>query len=138
MNPKAKNKGVKPKKVTGTNKYDIDESQVEKLAQRFWKMTEIAAFFNVDEGTIRKRFPNLITKGKELGKGKLRDLQLAAAMKGNATMLVWLGKQYLDQKEPDQQMQDMPLSLPEFENMTSDELKIKLEEKLKKYKDIYK
>jgi len=90
---------TKPNKIKGTNKYDIDGTQVEMLASKFWAMTEIAAFFGVDEGTIRKRFPNLITKGKETGKGRLRDAQLKAALGGNVTMLIWLGKQYLGQKE---------------------------------------
>lgn len=119
---KPKNKKTRPKKVSGTNKYDIDELQVELLAQRFWKITEIAAFFNVDEGTIRKRFPNLLTKGREVGKGKLRDLQFAAAMNGNSTMLIWLGKQYLNQKEPDQFKQDEQPEAPEFAKMTNEQL----------------
>ena len=31
---------------------------------------------------------------------KLRELQWKAASNGNVSMLIWLGKQYLDQKEP--------------------------------------
>lgn len=81
------------------SKIEIDAEQVEKLASRFWKNTEIAAFFGCDEGTIRKRFPNELIKGRESGKGKLRDAQLAAAFKGSAAMLIWLGKQYLEQSE---------------------------------------
>jgi hypothetical protein len=83
-----------PKKIE-----TIDEKQVEFLASRFWKNTEIAAFFGCDEGTIRKRFSDAITKGKELGKGSLRDAQIKLALAGNATMLIWLGKQYLEQTE---------------------------------------
>jgi hypothetical protein len=78
---------------------DIDPQQVEKLASRFWHNTEIAEFFGVDEGTIRKKFSDTLRKGREIGKGKLRDAQLAAAFKGSAAMLIWLGKQYLQQTE---------------------------------------
>lgn len=102
----------KPEFESGTNKYKIDDEQVEKLAARFWHITEIAAFFNVDESTIRKRFPKILQKGKELGKAKLRDLQLKRALDGNVSMLIWLGKQYLDQREP----------LPEMKTMNTDEL----------------
>lgn len=80
-------------------KLSIDPEQVQKLAARMWKNTEIAAFFNCDEGTIRKRFSEELAKGRELGKGKLRDAQLKAAFGGNATMLIWLGKQYLGQTD---------------------------------------
>jgi hypothetical protein len=92
-------KNKKPNKIAGTNKYDIDEDQVLALASRFWLNTEIAAFFGVDESTIRKRYSEILTKGREMGKGKLRDQQLKAALNGNSTMLVWLGKQYLGQSD---------------------------------------
>ena len=95
-----KNKGGRPKKIVGTNKYEFDEDKIELLASKFWTIPEIAAFYNVDDGTIRKRFPDLVTKGREKGKARLRDMQLAAAQKGNVSMLIWLGKQYLEQREP--------------------------------------
>lgn len=41
----------------------------------------------------------LLEAGKAIGKTSLRRKQFAEAMKGNTTMLVWLGKQYLDQKD---------------------------------------
>ena len=89
----------KPPKIKGTNKYEFDEEKIELLASKFWSMSEIAAFYDVDEGTIRRRFPNLCTKGREKGKARLRDMQLAAAQKGNVTMLIWLGKNYLGQRD---------------------------------------
>lgn len=78
---------------------NIDPIQVEQLASRFWKNTEIAAFFGCSESTIRHKFATFLEKGREHGKGKLRDAQLAAAFKGSAAMLIWLGKQYLSQTE---------------------------------------
>jgi hypothetical protein len=89
----------KPTKIPGSNKYDIDPEQVEMLAARFWTNVEIASFFGIDEGTIRKGFSDILTKGRAIGKGKLRDLQWSAAEKGNTAILIWLGKQYLGQTE---------------------------------------
>jgi len=89
----------KPAKIEGTNKYDIDPEKVETLASYFLSMREIAAFFAVDEGTIRKRFPQEIQKGREKGKGRLRQKQVEVALGGNTTMLIWLGKQYLGQAD---------------------------------------
>ena len=94
-----KDKVGRPKKVAGTNKYEFDEDKIELLASKFWNMSEIAAFYNVDESTIRGRFPNLMVKGREKGKARLRDMQLAAAQKGNVTMLIFLGKNYLGQRD---------------------------------------
>ena len=85
----------KPGFIKGTNKYEFDENKIELLASRFWSVSEIAAFHGVDEGTIRKRFPNLVAKGREKGKARLRDWQLASAQKGNVVMLIWLGNNIL-------------------------------------------
>ncbi len=78
---------------------DIDPAKVENLAGRFWTKSEIAAFMNCHVDTITNRFQEIYLKGKENGKAKLRDLQLSSAMKGNVTMQIWLGKQYLGQRD---------------------------------------
>lgn len=93
------------KKKDGRNKpnknslLEIDAEEVRKLSERFWTKTEIAAFFNCSDKTISNRFSEIYTKGRENGKAKLRDLQIKAAMSGNVTMLIWLGKQYLNQTD---------------------------------------
>ena len=79
---------------------DIDPTQVEKLAMMHCTNKEIAAFFNCDEKTIYNRFADVVAKGKEKGKSRLRQLQWNSAEKGNVAILIWLGKQYLGQKEP--------------------------------------
>jgi hypothetical protein len=78
---------------------EIDPSEVEKLASYGCTPTEIGAFFNVNETTIRKRFSEIITKGKESGKIRLRKKQIEVALKGNVSMLIWLGKQMLGQTD---------------------------------------
>ena len=80
-------------------KYDIDPKQVEKLAAYGCTNTEIASFFGCDESTIRKGYSEFITKGKSSGKIRLRKLQWRAAERGSVPILIWLGKQYLDQTD---------------------------------------
>ncbi|MBF0410988.1 MAG: hypothetical protein HQM10_26830 [Candidatus Riflebacteria bacterium] len=80
-------------------KIAIDPVQVETLARLGATNTEIAAFFGVDEGTIRKRFSEFLTKGRQNGKIKLRTLQWRAAEKGNVAMLIFLGKNILKQSD---------------------------------------
>lgn len=77
----------------------IDKEKVKDLARAFWNNSEIAAFFDVSESTITHNFQEIISKARETGKGRLKHAQLKAALNGNVTMLIWLGKQYLGQSE---------------------------------------
>ena len=80
-------------------KYNIDTKQVEQLASFGCTNTEIASFFGCDESLIRKSYSQYIAKGKDSGKIRLRQYQWAAAKKGNVAMLIWLGKQMLNQTD---------------------------------------
>ena len=82
-----------------TKKYNIDPEQIEKLAGLGCTNVEIGAFFGCDESTIRKQYSEYITKGKEKGKIRLRQLQMKSAESGNVTMQIWLGKQMLGQSD---------------------------------------
>tara|TARA_Y100000401_G_C8250653_1_gene187971 strand:- start:312 stop:641 length:330 start_codon:yes stop_codon:yes gene_type:complete len=80
-------------------KKKIEESKVEQLASFGCTNTEIASFFNVNESTIRRGFAEYLTKGRDKGKIRLRQMQWKAAEGGNVSMLIWLGKQVLGQTE---------------------------------------
>ena len=77
---------------------DIDAKQVQNLLKSSG-LSEIAAFLNCHVDTITNRFQEIYEKGREKGKARLRDLQLQSAIKGNVTMQIWLGKQYLNQTD---------------------------------------
>ena len=76
-------------------KYDIDPKQVEKLASFGCTNTEIASFFGCSKDLISKSYSTNITKGKDQGKIRLRQLMWRTAENGNVTMQIWLSKQYL-------------------------------------------
>lgn len=80
-------------------KAKIDETEVEKLAAMFCTTEEIASFFNVDKRTIERRFAAVLANGRNKGKISLKRKQYLVAMDGNVQMLIWLGKQHLDQKD---------------------------------------
>lgn len=84
----------RPKKV-------IDYALAEKLAYIQCTISETAHMLNVNEKTLLKdkAFMELHKKGMEEGKSSLRRLQWKGAEAGNPTMLIWLGKQYLGQKD---------------------------------------
>lgn len=68
---------------------------------------EICGIYGVDHKTLNKAirahggegFSQLYKKHSDEGKASLRREQWKAAQKGNPTMLVWLGKQMLGQKD---------------------------------------
>jgi len=87
-------------------KIKIDATEVEKLAAMGCTTEEIAAFFDCSRDTIERRFAAKLLKGKERGRTRLRRLQWQAAEKGNPTLLIWLGKQYLGQSDKIEQKVD--------------------------------
>jgi hypothetical protein len=93
--PKDKN----PKKM-GRKELPIDPQEVMKLAIMQCSNTEIAAFFDCDEGTIRRRFSEQVAKGREMGKMSIRRKQYENAVTHNNTVMqIWLGKNYLNQTD---------------------------------------
>jgi hypothetical protein len=68
----------------------------------------VCSVFNVSEATLLRwvkrnysgaTFDTIHEKYSDRGKISLRRAQIKAAEAGNAAMLIWLGKQLLDQKD---------------------------------------
>ncbi len=75
------------------------EKTIEKLAGYGLNNLEISDLTGIKESTLRRNFGEFLTKGRANVKMKLRKKQLAVALQGNVSMLIWLGKQILGQKE---------------------------------------
>ena len=91
---------AKKKKSPGRpKKYNLDTKQVEQLAGFGCTDTEIASFFDISRTTLERNYEQYMTKGRESGKIRLRQMQWASAKKGNVAMLIWLGKQLLGQSD---------------------------------------
>lgn len=86
---------------TGRPKKKIDFELVEKLAYIQCTQEEIGSVLGITARTLQKskEFLRIYKSGMENGKMSLRRLQWKAAEKGNNTMLIWLGKQYLGQAD---------------------------------------
>lgn len=77
---------------------------VESVAQCHCTEEEIASILDVSVDTLKTKenaetFSECIKRGREYGKASLRRWQFEKAKKGNTTMLIWLGKQILGQKD---------------------------------------
>ena len=92
--------------MAGRPKKVIDYDIVAELASIQCTIDEIASVLKISRQTLHKddQFLYIYKQGIEDGKKSLRRMQWDAARKGNTTMLVWLGKQYLGQKEPKQEI----------------------------------
>lgn len=77
----------------------LDERQIKELAEIQCTMGEIASVMGCSVDTLENRYSEVIKEGRDHGKSSLRRMQYKKALEGNPTMLIWLGKHYLDQKE---------------------------------------
>lgn len=78
---------------------EIDKQSVRKLACYGLTVSEIAEFLGVSEATIKRRCRKELEEGRAKLKANIRIQQLQAAERGNVAMLIWLGKQYLGQRD---------------------------------------
>ena len=86
-------------------------TQAEKLAGCGLTNKEIAEVLGYDENTLKRHFEIFLTKGRVNLKERLKRKQISVALQGNVTMLIWLGKQYLDQKEQSQDTNEIKILL---------------------------
>jgi hypothetical protein len=95
---KPKNKGGRPKVV-------IDYAMLDKYCAIQCTGEECAALLSIDYDTLNRclkrdhsmGFTDYYAQKSVLGKASLRRTQFKTAEAGNATMLIWLGKQWLGQ-----------------------------------------
>lgn len=102
---------VTKKKTTpakkGRPKIEIDWKQFDKLCAFQCTLAEISSWFECSEDTIERRckeqkdmlFAEYFKKKSATGKISLRRLQFESAKDGNTSMQIWLGKQYLSQRD---------------------------------------
>lgn len=91
--------GEETERGPGRPPLDLDKTQLEMLAKLQCTYEEIAAVMGCSVRTLERNFVALIEKGREDGKASLRRMQFKKALEGNPTMLIWLGKQHLNQAD---------------------------------------
>lgn len=89
----------------GRPRVEINKEQLKQLCKLNCTVEEIGAFFECNKKTIERRMHDdpelrdIIEQGRDLGKLSIRREQFRIMEKGNATMAIWLGKQYLGQRD---------------------------------------
>lgn len=97
----------------GRPRFNLDYQVIKKLCRLQCTGEEIASFLDISytalEHNIKTDFgislKDFIYINRQAGRVSLRRAQWLSAMQGNPTMLIWMGKQYLDQKEPNTRLE---------------------------------
>ena len=77
----------------------LNEGLILKLSSMGLTQEEIASVCDCGVSTIQKKYHDVWERGQTIMKASLKRRQFHVAMKGNTTMLVWLGKQHLGQRD---------------------------------------
>lgn len=96
-----------PQTKMGRPKKEIDKAEFEKLCVLQCTLIEISEWFDVSEDTIERwckktykaTFADTFKKKSGKGKISLRRKQYELAMAGDKTMLIWLGRNWLGQRD---------------------------------------
>jgi hypothetical protein len=85
--------------LVGRNNTPVPPDEVELMASIGCTDREIAEYFGINDDTLRYNLKDFLINGRQRLKNSLRKAQLRVALDGNATLLIWLGKQILGQQE---------------------------------------
>ena len=77
----------------------VDKDLVFRCAKVGCTYQEIATIVGCSESVLLERYRDVVHEGWSQMRRSLRRKQLEVAMQGNVGMLIWLGKQYLGQKD---------------------------------------
>src|SRR5216684_1825751 len=90
-----------PKRKRGRPRKHVDLEMVGRLASIQCTHAEIASALGISVDTLTRdrHFAEVYKRGAESGRKSLRRMQFESALKGNVTMMIWLGKQYLGQSD---------------------------------------
>lgn len=83
----------------GRPKLALDARAVEEMAGKGASNREIADILGCDDKTIANRFSAILRKKRAERRITIREAQFKAAREGNSALLIWLGKQELDQRD---------------------------------------
>lgn len=123
---------------TGRPLKELDENTFEGLCGIQCTLSEIASVLRVSEDTVERwckrhyemPFAECFKKYSSLGKVSLRRTQFKLAQR-NASMAIWLGKQYLGQRDVQELKADV--NTTESKRNPFDELDVETLEKLAHY-----
>lgn len=91
------------KRGRGRPKVELPRKSIEEMAARGCTVEGIAGILGVHRNTITANFSAEVALGRNRLADQLRTKQVDLAMKGSVPLLIWLGKQYLGQRDKAEQ-----------------------------------
>lgn len=82
-----------------STKKQVDRELIRKLANIQCTNGEIAEVVGISEAALKRRFSKLIDSARQEGRQSLRRAQWQKAHDGDTRLMIFLGKQYLGQKD---------------------------------------
>jgi hypothetical protein len=87
------------KKKLGRPRKIIDTDKLSGLIGKGFTVEFAADFFGVHVDTLYANYSDALRKGRVFREGCLQAKQFKGAMKGDTTLQIWLGKQWLGQSD---------------------------------------
>lgn len=78
---------------------EIDVQKLKEFLEVNMPIKRIGHYFNCTPETLYNKYADLIIESNVNYEFHIRQAQLRTALSGNPTMLIWLGKQYLGQRD---------------------------------------
>ena len=104
MNPESMPED-EPRDGPGRPRFELDLEMIERAAMMGCTKNEVATLAGMSHSGFYKRMEtdealvDALQRGQDKGRSTLRRLQWQGAQSGNPTMLIWLGKQLLGQRD---------------------------------------
>lgn len=78
---------------------ELDEAEIYKMAKEGATLEEMSVTLDASPTLLHKRYDAVIKRGQAYLNKSLRRKQVDLALKGDRTMLIWLGKNLLGQRD---------------------------------------
>jgi hypothetical protein len=113
-------------KKNGRPPKEIDWEKAAYFAETGASGSEIASYFDMHPDTFYSRiqsdlgegYTSFAARNRKKAYIKLRNKQQEVALEGNTTMLIWLGKQYLEQSEKQDKNKDLDAAMETLKKFT--------------------
>jgi hypothetical protein len=112
--------------LVGRPRIILDQERIAELVGKGYTVEWVADYFNVHVDTLYVNYSDSLRKGYAFRNGCLQAKQFENAITGNATLQIWLGKQWLKQRDVEQKQErtDIKVSIQLNEASRSEALAI--------------
>lgn len=92
--------------IVGRPPKNLNPEEIASLIARGFTVEFVAEYLGVAVSTLYLNYSEPMRKGRAFRNGCLQAVQYKQASEGNTSLLIWLGKQWLRQREPQEPKPD--------------------------------